>query len=168
MEIAVVNNIKYHKGLKSNGERWWCLNNLVREGFYAWKCKKGASHVRMQGRSIPGRGNPGEERQCLEAGTRILHLKHWNDSLCSRSLESTRSAYSGLCKSRQRWDFILSATRAFLNVILFIYLLVYFIGCAGLCCFAGFSLVGTSGGCSLFAVWGLLTAVAFLALEHGL
>ena len=87
--------------------------------------------------------------------------------VCSRRLESTRSAYSGLCKSRQRRDFILSATRAFLKIILFIYLLVYFIGCAGLCCFAGFSLVGTNGGYSLLAAWALLIAVAFLLWSTG-
>ena len=38
----------------------------------------------------------------------------------------------------------------------------------GLHCFAGFSLVATSGGYPLVVVCGLLIAVASLVVEHGL
>ena len=41
-----------------------------------------------------------------------------------------------------------------------------FLAVLGLCCCAGFTLVVESGGCSLVAVHGLLTAVASLVLEH--
>lgn len=44
-------------------------------------CKNGARYVRMQEESVPGRGNFGEERQLLEAGTCVLHLKQQNEGL---------------------------------------------------------------------------------------
>ena len=48
--------------------------------------------------------------------------------------------------------------------ILFIYL---FLAVLGLCCWVGFSLAVASGACSLIAVYGLLTEVASLTVEHG-
>ena len=45
--------------------------------------------------------------------------------------------------------------------LFFIYL---FLAVLGLCCYAGFSLVVASGGCSLVVVHGLLTEVAFLVV----
>ena len=49
--------------------------------------------------------------------------------------------------------------------LLFVYL---FLVVLGLSRCAGFSLVALSGGCSLFAVHGLLTALVSLAAEHRL
>ena len=39
---------------------------------------------------------------------------------------------------------------------------LFIFGCAGLCCWVGFSLAVASGGYSLAAVYGLLLEVAFL------
>lgn len=52
-----------------------------------------------------------------------------------------------------------------LKHLLFVYL---FLALLGLSCCAGFSVVAVSGGCSLFAVHGLLTTLAFLAAERRL
>ena len=43
-----------------------------------------------------------------------------------------------------------------------------FLAVLGLCYHAGSSLVAERGGCSLAEVHGLLTAAAFLVVEHGL
>ena len=54
----------------------------------------------------------------------------------------------------------------FFFLIIFIYF--FFLAVLGLHCCMGFSLVVASGGYSLVAVHGLITAVAFLVVEHEL
>ena len=56
--------------------------------------------------------------------------------------------------------------RSLLVIPFITYLFIYLLAVLGLCCYAGFSLVAESRGCSLVVVLRLLIAVASLVADH--